>query len=254
YHPVTNPDGRYKAAQLVRACWGLKDACLALEVPLLSGKDSMYVDGTLTGRYGIAQRVSGPPTMMFTATAPVPDLGAIQTLEPKMAGDKVYVLGLTKDELGAGALYGLWGHTGIKVPETDLAASKRLCRAVYAGLKDGLVASACVPSRGGLALALARMVLAGRLGLNVELDGAPTLEELDAMRLLFSESTGRMVVTVSPKWCDEFERLLEDVPWAQIGQVTRKQELEVSLAGEPVLSLKGAQMRRTWRRRFGRMV
>jgi len=254
HDPVGNPDGRYKAAQLVRACWGLKDACLALEVPLLSGKDSMYVDGTLTGIHGLTQRVSGPPTMMFTATAPVPDLGAIQTLEPKMAGDYVYVLGLTQDELGAGALYGLLGHTGLNVPQTDFDASKRLCRAVYAGLKDGLVASACVPSRGGLALALARMVLAGRLGLSVELDGTPTLEELDAMRLLFSESTGRMVVTVAPKWCDEFERLLEDVPWAQIGQVTRKQELEVSLAGEPVLALTGAQMRRAWRRRFGRMV
>jgi len=61
-------------------------------------------------------------------------------------------------------------------------------------------------------------------------------------------------VTVAPQWSDEFEHLLEEVPWAQIGQVTRKQELEVSLAGEPVLALKAAQMRRAWRRRFGRMV
>ena len=254
HDPLTNPDGRYKAAQLVRACWGLKDACLGLEIPLLSGKDSMYVDGTLTGRYGCAQRVSGPPTMMFTATAPVPDLGALQTLEPKLAGDNLYVLGLTKDELGASALYGLWGHTGLKVPQTDLAASKALCRALYAGLKDGLVASACVPSRGGLALALARMVLAGRLGLEVELDGLPVEGELEAMPLLFSESTGRMVVTVAPGWAEEFEQLMEEVPCARVGRVIAQQELRVSLAGTPVVGLKGAQMRRVWRRRFGRMV
>ena len=59
YDPVGNPDGRYKAAQLVRACWGLKDACLALGVPLLSGKDSMYVDGMIPGRHGLARRISG---------------------------------------------------------------------------------------------------------------------------------------------------------------------------------------------------
>jgi phosphoribosylformylglycinamidine synthase II len=56
YDPVGNPDGRYKAAQLVRACWGLKDACLALGIPLLSGKDSMYVDGMIKGRHGLAKR------------------------------------------------------------------------------------------------------------------------------------------------------------------------------------------------------
>ena len=47
YHPEKNPDGKFKAAQLVRACQALKDLCLAYGLPLLSGKDSMYVDGVL---------------------------------------------------------------------------------------------------------------------------------------------------------------------------------------------------------------
>ena len=44
YHPESNPDGKLKAAQLVRANWALKDYCLGFGIPLLSGKDSMYVD------------------------------------------------------------------------------------------------------------------------------------------------------------------------------------------------------------------
>jgi phosphoribosylformylglycinamidine synthase len=254
YDPMTNPDGRYKAAQLVRACWGLKDACEALEIPLLSGKDSMYVDGTLAARHGSSQRVSGPPTMMFTATAPVPDLGALQTMEPKMAGDYVYLLGATKNELGGSALYGLWGHTGLNVPQTSFGPSRELCRAVHAGLKQGLLASTAVVSRGGLALALARMVLAARLGLEVDLDCLEVEGQVNALQRLFSESTGRMVVTVPSARGNEFEDLLQDVPWARLGRVIRKQVLTVGYDGRRVLELSGAQMRRAWRRRFGRMV
>ncbi len=254
HDPVNNPDGSYKAAQLVRACWGLKDACAALEIPLLSGKDSMYVDGTLAGRHGLARRVSGPPTMMFTATTPVPDLEALQTLEPKIAGDYVYLLGMTKDELGGGALYGLWGETGLQVPLGNFEQTREICRALHEALKQGLVASASAPGSGGLGLCLARMVLAGRLGLDLDLDKMPVENDLDAMRRLFSESTGRMVLTAAPKQAKKLEQLLENVSFARLGKVTRKQSLKLAAAGETVLELSLAQMKRAWRRRFGRMV
>ena len=58
YHPVNNPNGRLKAAQLVRSCLALKEMCLAYAIPLLSGKDSMYVDGHLAGKYGETHKVS----------------------------------------------------------------------------------------------------------------------------------------------------------------------------------------------------
>jgi phosphoribosylformylglycinamidine synthase subunit PurSL len=56
YDPEKNPDGRFKAAQLVRSCRALREICLAYGIPLLSGKDSMYVDGHLPGRYGETTR------------------------------------------------------------------------------------------------------------------------------------------------------------------------------------------------------
>jgi phosphoribosylformylglycinamidine synthase subunit PurSL len=254
YDPLSNPDGRYKAAQLVRACWGLKDACQALEIPLLSGKDSMYVDGTLAGRHGLSRRVSGPPTMMFTATAPVPDLEALQTLEPKFAGDYVYLLGVTKDEMGGGALYSLWGETGLQVPTSEFEQTREVCRALHQALKQGLAASASAPGSGGLGLSLARMVLAGRLGLDLDLDKVPQSGGLDAMRLLFSESTGRFVLTASPKQVKKLEQLLENIPFARLGKVTRKQSLKLSASGNTMVDLSLAKMKRAWRRRFGRMV
>ena len=65
HHPEKNPDGRFKAAQLVRSCRALKDLCMAYGIPLLSGKDSMYVDGHLTGPYGESHKVSALETLQF---------------------------------------------------------------------------------------------------------------------------------------------------------------------------------------------
>ena len=254
YDPKTNPDGQYKAAQLVRACWGLKDACLALGIPLLSGKDSMYVDGTLKSEKGLTQRVSGPPTMMFTATAPVPGLHRAQTLEPKAAGDLVYVLGRTKDELGGSALYGLMNLTGLKVPETDFDASKALCRALSRALEANLAASTCVVSKGGLAYGFARMVMAAGMGLDLDLDLLDAEENLSGLGRLFSESTGRMIVTVDPAKKAEFEALLKDVAWAEVGRVAGHDRLLIKGLGRNLVELDAAGMRQSFNKRFGGLV
>ncbi len=56
-----NPDGRYKLAQLVRACRALRQFSLAFGVPCISGKDSMKNDYT-----GGGERISIPPTVLFS--------------------------------------------------------------------------------------------------------------------------------------------------------------------------------------------
>ncbi|MFH1058827.1 MAG: phosphoribosylformylglycinamidine synthase subunit PurS [Pseudomonadota bacterium] len=254
HDPRENPDGRYKAAQLVRACWALKDACLGLGIPLLSGKDSMYVDGKLRARHGLTRRVSGPPTMMFTATAPVQRLERAQSLEPKLAGDAVYVLGATRDELGGSALYNLLDQVGLNVPRTDFARSLKLCRAVSRGLDAGLLASVCVVSRGGLAYALARMVLAAGLGLTVDLAGLAGDNGLNPLQKLFSESTGRLVVSLDPARAGELEQMLDDIACARVGQVVRDKRLVVKDGDAKVLELAIADMRRAFGRRFGKLI
>ncbi len=254
YDPVANPDGRYKAAQLVRACWALRDACLALGIPLLSGKDSMYVDGMIPDRQGLVRRVSGPPTMMFTATAPVKDLARVQTLEPKAVGDLVYLLGETRDELGGSALYNHLGQVGRNVPATDFEQSLELCRRVAELLGRGLLASVCVVGRGGLAHALGRMALAGGLGLGLELDPAPAAMGLGGLKLLFSESTGRYLVTVDPARQREFEAGLGALPHARLGRVTRERRLVVGLGGERRLDLSLARLRQAYLARFGKLL
>ena len=99
YHPESNPDGKLKAAQLVRANWALRDYCLGFGIPLLSGKDSMYVDGNLEGYFGERHKVSGLETLQFTSTSVIEDVQRCVTMDAKMEGDLLYALGFTRNEL-----------------------------------------------------------------------------------------------------------------------------------------------------------
>ncbi|MCA9440390.1 MAG: phosphoribosylformylglycinamidine synthase, partial [Candidatus Omnitrophica bacterium] len=92
---VTNPDAEYKMAQLVRACEGLQRICLAYEMPLVSGKDSMKNDSRIGN-----EKISIPPTLLVTAVAVIPDVSKGVTMDFKEPGDIVYVLGPTRAELG----------------------------------------------------------------------------------------------------------------------------------------------------------
>ena len=89
------PDGAYKLAQLVRACRGLYEACRAYGTPLISGKDSMKNESTKGG-----VKIAVPPTLLVSALGRIDDVRDAITLEPKAAGDVVYVLGTTRDETG----------------------------------------------------------------------------------------------------------------------------------------------------------
>jgi phosphoribosylformylglycinamidine (FGAM) synthase-like enzyme len=112
YDPLKNPDGKHKAAQLVRSCRALKTMCLAYGIPLLSGKDSMYVDGHLPGRYGETHKVSALETLQFSVTGVIQDVGQCLTMDVKSPGDRVWVVGLTKNELGGSEYYEHLGHVG----------------------------------------------------------------------------------------------------------------------------------------------
>ena len=260
YDPAQNPDGRYKAAQLVRANLALRDLCLAWSIPLLSGKDSMYVDGSLPGDFGERHKVSGLPTMLFTATGIVDDVLKAQTLEAKCAGDRVYLLGATGDELGGSAYYDLFGYTGANVPRVagfsdpeslDPKKSEALLdlyRGVEKAVSSGLVASCHGIYRGGLGVHAAMIAIGGRLGVKIDLSKVPVVDEgLREDRLLFSESCGRFLVTVSKEFAEEFEKIFSGLPCGLVGEVTENPELVISgCAGREILRENIATLRRSW--------
>ena len=256
YHPVENPDGRFKAAQLVRSCLALRDMCLAYRIPLLSGKDSMYVDGYLPGRYGEIHKVSALETLQFSASAIVPDVIRCATLEPKASGDWVYILGVTRNELGGSEYYDHLGYVGLNVPQVVAGDVIPLYQALSCAISQRRIASCHGVYSGGLAVHLALTAMAADLGMTVNLSAVPVQGAIRNDQVLFSESAGRFIVTVSSDNQAPFEMLMRGQPFACIGQMTESSgNLEIrGMSGEHLTQISVEQLYAAWKKPFGALI
>ncbi len=220
------PDGEYKLAQLVRANQALADYTRKYLVPCISGKDSMKNDSTRGGR-----KISIPPSLLFSAIAKMDDVSKAVTLDAKQPGDLVYVVGVTRPELGGSEYFAMLGATGNRVPEVDAETALEIYRRMGAATEAELVASLTTPALGGLALAFARTAMAGRLGLELDLDRIPA-ENCGPEELLFSESNSRFIATVSPAHKEAFETKMAGCVFARVGKVIADPEVKISGCGK----------------------
>src|SRR6266702_1487061 len=221
------PDGPYKMAQLVRANKALYDYCVAFNIPLISGKDSMKNDF-----YDGSTKISIPPTLLFSVIGKIEDARKSVTMDVKRPGDIVFLLGKTGDELGGSEYFALRGGVGNTVPLVDTAKAYRRYRAYHEAVKAGTVASCHDLSDGGLAVAAAEASFAG--GFGIALDLSRVLWKGDAAgrndaALLVAESASRHLVTIHPDQRERFEEIMAGNCFASIGVVTE----------EPVLTITG---------------
>jgi phosphoribosylformylglycinamidine synthase len=255
YDPLDNPDGKYKAAQLVRANWALRDICQAYEVPLLSGKDSMYVDGHLTGPYGETHKVSALPTLQFTCTSVIEDLTQCVTMDAKFPGDLVYIVGGTRNELGASEYYEHMGYVGLQVPTLEPEVSMQCYRALNQAIKKELVASCHGVYRGGLGIHLAMVAMGRGLGMTIDLSKVPRSGAEQNHVVLYSESPGRFIVTIDPKDRSSFESVMNTLPRACIGTVSEGPDLVIhGLKGESLIRVPVSALKAAWKRPFGGLI
>jgi len=255
FHPHDNPDGKFKAAQLVRSCRALHEICLAYEIPLLSGKDSMYVDGHLTGRYGETHKVSALETLQFSATSVINDIEKCVTMESKMSEDLVYILGTTRNELGGSEYYEHLGYVGLNVPHVLPGEFADLYRALGSAIEKELVASAHGIYRGGLGVHLAMTAMGENLGMQVDLGLVPSdqLERNDF--ILFSESAGRFIVTIDSKNRKIFEKIFKGFACACIGTVTHESDLVIKgINSRQLIKIPVQELKDAWKKPFGGLI
>lgn len=233
------PDGRHKLAQLVQSCETLYDLCLAYDIPLISGKDSMKND------YRIGDtKISIPPTLLFTAAAIIEDTRRVVSMDAKCAGDRVYVLGDTFDEMGGSEYCTLLGIEGGKAPLVSAEKARPLYEALHKAISGGLVASCHDCSDGGLAVALAETAFAGNLGMKLSLE---SLGVEDGVVALFSESQSRFVATVAADKVAAFEAMLAGQPCYCIGETTEEPRFEVNCPDGRSISASLESLRNAWK-------
>lgn len=228
---------------------------MAYGIPLLSGKDSMYIDGNLEGPFGERRKVSGLPTLLFTASSVIKDVSRCITMDVKFPGDLVYVLGETKNELGASEFYQMMGSTGLNVPAVNTKELLPQYRALHRVISEGLISSCHAVSRGGLAVHLAMAAMAGELGMEISLAHIPAANGLTTGRILYSESCGRFVITLSPEKKERFEEIFSGMKKGLIGSVTEKQCLSVKDSnGQAIIDEDINKLKESWKKPFGDLI
>jgi phosphoribosylformylglycinamidine synthase len=207
-----NPDKPDIQYQLTEAVNGIKAACDAFGIPVVSGNVSLYNEGAGSAIY---------PTPVIGTLGKLADATIHATAGFKNDDDLIYVLGIDGLNAAVSSLGGSEYLTQIhgKVegePTIDLKLEVGVQNACIEAVETGIIRSAHDCSDGGLAIAIAESCVIGGVGavVDAELSG-----RWDAT--LFGEQQSRIVVTVASEQEDALREiaLAQGIPLLKIGTV-----------------------------------
>ncbi len=211
-----------RLGQLKRAVQACYDTAIGYGTPFISGKDSMFNDFKGFDENGNPVKISVPPTLLVSSIAVMEDVRKAVSLDAKMPGDLVYILGSNYEELGGSEYFAMIGEQlrgrsfiGNKVPEVNIERNKKLYTSLSQAIEEELVASAQSIHHGGLGVALAKTAMGGILGMDANLEDVDMREDFQ----LYSESQGRIVVTVNPDYASAFEKIMKGNYISKVGVV-----------------------------------
>ena len=251
-----NPKRLAELKDAAKACY---DFAVAYGTPYISGKDSMFNDFKGYDDKFNEIFVSVPPTLLISSIGIVEDVTKCQTIDFKFPGDLIYILGETDDELGGSEYHSYMCDTLFRqkyvhgsVPKVDTGKNIALYTALEKAFRAELIASSISLETGGLGIALAKSSMSGMLGFNVDLAGMPVIggKQLRKDTLLYSESQGRILVSIDPSNKKAFEKIFDKVSCACLGAVTEGGQMIINYQDANVVKTDIYSMLKIYKGRF----
>ena len=183
-----NPENPEIMWQFKEGCEGIKEACAALNTPVVSGNVSLYNENEGEGVY------------------PTPEIATVgagdefRSTDLKQKGNSIYILGETKSEFGGSLYLKVFGEiVAGEHPEVDFEKELKL----WSVLESDLIKSAKDISTGGVAIAAYKWACVSNKGVNINLKVNNPID-------IFAESLSRAFVEISPSDEKEFEKLCSE--------------------------------------------
>lgn len=200
-----SPEKKEIYQQLTDSTKGMAEACEVLKTPVVSGNVSLYNETKGTSIF---------PTPVVGMVGLIEDIDYLNDFHPH-AGDKLYVVGETRDDFGGSQIEKLlYGKVNHESEALDLSNEVEKGEQIKVAIRSGKASHVQTVGKGGLLISLAR--ISAHYGLGVD----ATLDVTDAQ--LFSESQGRYIVAVKAG-----QSL--DIPNAQeIGTITEDDKFKVT--------------------------
>ncbi|ALE03739.1 phosphoribosylformylglycinamidine synthase subunit PurL [Bartonella ancashensis] len=188
-----NPEKPEIMGQLVLAIQGIGEACKELDFPIVSGNVSLYNE---TNGNAI------PPTPTIAGVGILDDWSQTATIDGMQNGDVIILVGPCGSHLGQ-SVYArdILNITEGTPPHVDLQLEKTNGKFVREVIHHGYTNAVHDISDGGLAIALAEMVIKAKKGMKIELS-----KKLPQHAELFGEDQGRYILAVKPKELHNLEK------------------------------------------------
>ena len=191
-----NPENPEVMWQFAQGTEGIKEACKALDTPVVSGNVSLYNE---------TNGVSVFPTPTIAMVGVNDSQEKVLPSVFQKESDIIYIIGETKKEFG-GSLYlkELFGKVAGVLPEIDYEKELKLWQFVLEANRKGLLKAAKDVGVGGIAISLAKMSAISGYGFL----GNFCFED---SREIFSETFSRALVEIDPKNMHAIEELANEI-------------------------------------------
>ena len=228
----TKPEAYWQFHHSLR---GMKEACLAFNVPVTGGNVSFYNENPKGSIY---------PTPIIGMVGVIEEEQYITKSFFKKAGDLIFLIGPMGSGLG-GSEYLSVIHGLVQGPLPDFSLEKEIQvqNVIKNLIHRGLVESAHDCSEGGLMVALAESAFGSSVGVSCNLKMDVRLDDL-----MFNESASRIVVSISASKHDEFKQVVmgAGVECTILGEVTEN-EFCVTVDGRGVINQPTKQIEEAWK-------
>lgn len=242
-----DPQRLYQLKKAAQACY---DFAKIYETPYISGKDSMFNDFKGYDEKSNPIKISVPPTLLISSIGIIDDVLKTISIDVKFPADLVYILGETKDELGGSEYFAMNKAVGNKVPKVEAQKNKKLYQFFFQATKKSSISSAISVTRGGLGIALVKTALAGKLGIEISISKLPG-KVIRNDFALFSESQGRILVTINPKNKKGFEKMMKGSQFKEIGKIIEDQRIIIKgLDNKEIVNLNLEKIKKAYKSTF----
>ncbi len=200
-----SPEKKEIYQQLIDSTKGMAEACDVLNTPVVSGNVSLYNETRGTSIF---------PTPVVGMVGLIENIDYLTDFKPQ-AGDKLYLVGETRNDFGGSQLEKLiYGSVNHEFESIDLSKEVEKGEAIKEAIRNGIASHVQTVGKGGLLITLAKMSAYYDLGLEAHVNVSNPQ--------LFSESQGRYIVAVKANQSLNIDGAIE------IGQLTHTNQFNVS--------------------------
>jgi phosphoribosylformylglycinamidine synthase len=204
--------------QFVGAIKGMTNACLKFKTPVTGGNVSFY---NQTAMENHVEPVF--PTPVIGMLGILPDKKFQMTMDFKKKNDKIYLIGLSRNDISSSEYLYAWHKVKLSPPPYfNIDEEILIQQTVLDLIKKKLINSAHDVSDGGLFVTLFESAMHRGLGFDITSDA-----EIRMDAFLFGEAQGRIIVTVPTQDEDDFVEVMEEskVNFCILGEVKGKEML-----------------------------